>query len=72
MSLHFANAMAVSNFFVLGSNPSRREKEPAADYRETVRAIGGRENDAGAGGVSGYFVGSSENLVGGREDRRSI
>ena len=51
MSLHFANAMAVSNFFVLGINPSRREKEPAADHQETVRTTGGREDDAGAQGV---------------------
>ena len=43
--------MAVPNSSVLGINPSRREKEPAADYRETVRTIGGRENDAGAQGV---------------------
>ena len=43
--------MAVSNFFVLGINPSRREKEPAADYRETVCATGGGEDDAGAQGV---------------------
>ena len=51
MSLHFANATAVPYFFVLGVNPLRREKEPAADYRETVRASGGREDDAGAQGV---------------------
>ena len=43
--------MAVPNSCVLGINPLRREKEPAADYRETVRATGGREDDAGAEGV---------------------
>ena len=43
--------MAVPNSCVLGVNPLRREKEPAADRRETVRATGGREDDAGAQGV---------------------
>jgi len=51
MSLHFANATAVPYFFVLGVNPLRREKEPATDHREAVRATGGREDDADAEGV---------------------
>ena len=49
--VHFANATAVPYSCVLGINPSSREKEPATDYRETVRATGGREDDAGAQGV---------------------
>ena len=49
--LHSPNATAVPYSCVLGIDTSRREKEPAADYRETVCATGGGEDDAGAQGV---------------------
>jgi hypothetical protein len=43
--------MEMPHFSLLGVNRVCCEKEPAADYRETVCAIGGGEDDASAQGV---------------------